>query len=621
MTGMRIANFGGMIPLVSSRLLPDNMASAAVNTHLRSGELRGVRQPQLLHDFVSGGPFRKAYRIPDPTDPDEPVWVGLLSRHGKVHANPLVNDAFNRFLKLDENQPGTAAPLEVNSLERVKDADPWLLLGVPPPAIAPTLTPVGGATLTETRAYVYTYVNLFGEEGPPSPPVSASAFHDASWNLSALVDPAFAADHGITKMRIYRTISGTQGAVFYRVAEQLVNVATYSDTRLSSVVVSEGVILESQTWAPPDDVEGIVEMPNGFFVAWAGKDIFFSEPYRPWAWPPQYVVSTASRIIGCGVVDQTLVVLTESAPVLYVGARPDSMQAVKSALVDPCIEARSIVQAPEGVYYASRNGLQLVTPAGTNSVTRQAIGRDEWNSSFVPRIKAAVSFDSQYLALDAAGGGFCFDPRDMKAGISMLGNMEPMDNIWTDPWTSEAHMIVGNKVYAWGNPTSGFVTAEWASKDFHFSKPLNFGALLVLVDPNYITDSSTDDIFTEPVPYVGAPWPDYASIVGYNLVNGAAINGAPTWGDPPPDNPTAPVWPFWPGVESAPATFELPEGAEILLSLYADNGLVWQGYVENGIVYRPTSGFKAEVWRIHLKTRVPILSVQIAETAKELERV
>ena len=43
MVGMRLANFGGMIPLMSSRLLPDNMASAAVNGDFRGGEIRGVR--------------------------------------------------------------------------------------------------------------------------------------------------------------------------------------------------------------------------------------------------------------------------------------------------------------------------------------------------------------------------------------------------------------------------------------------------------------------------------------------------------------------------------------------------------------------------------------------------
>jgi hypothetical protein len=621
MVGMRMANFGGMIPLVSSRLLPDNMASAAVNGYFRNGEIRGVREPTILHTFAESPAYAKAVRIPDPSDAANPVWFGLVSAYGHLSPNPLVNDAFNRFLWLDNNAPGTPATLKQNSLARIKDGDPAILLGVPAPAAAPTVVVSGGSGIVETRSYVFTYVNLFGEEGPPSPPVTESGYANATWEVSDMTDPAFASARGITHSRLYRTVSGTIGTQFYRVAQIDVADEHHDDTALGSTLASQGNTLESTTWEPPDDVEGFVEMPNGFFAAWSGKNLYFSEPFRPWAWPPQYVVATASRIVACGVVDQTLVVLTESAPVLYIGSTPSAMSAVKSALIEPCIAARSVVQAPEGVYYASRNGLALVTHNGSTLVTRETIARDEWNTDFIPRIAAAVGFDSQYLAFDDNGSGFAFDPRSVHANVTILANMLPVDNVWSDRWTSEAHMIANNVVYLWSAPAASFVTAEWISKDFHFPKPINMGAMIVYFDPRYISDSASSDFFTEPPALQGSPWSDQSSIINYNRIHGCAINGAPTWDATPPDNPTAAPWPYWYGVEAGVAPFELPAGAACLVSVFANNALVWQEYVANGIAHRLTSGFKSDLWRIQVKTRVPVLSIQIAETAKELANV
>jgi hypothetical protein len=60
------------------------------------------------------------------------------------------------------------------------------VLGVYIPTIAPTLAVVGGSGTTESRAYVYSFVTQYGEEGALSPPVVVSGFQNGSWNLSAM---------------------------------------------------------------------------------------------------------------------------------------------------------------------------------------------------------------------------------------------------------------------------------------------------------------------------------------------------------------------------------------------------------------------------------------------------
>lgn len=624
MVAMRMANFGGMVPLISPPLLPDNMAFVAVNAYLRGGEVRGIRQPLEIKNYPTGvgDPiYKKAVRIPDPTDLDVPVWVPLLSRSADLYPNPLVNDSFNRFIWLDENQRGTPQPLRQNSLAGIKAASPPILLGVPPPALAPSVTLAGGTVLTVTRSYVYTYVNQFGEEGQPSPAVTTSGFSDATWNVAGIVNPAFATVRGITKVRIYRTVSGTQGTAFYRVAEQNVGVATYADTRTDSAVATDALILASETWAVPPDMEGILSLPNGFFAGWSGKDLFFSEPYRPWAWPAEYTLSTDYPIVDCGVVEQTLIALTETTPTFFTGVSPSGMTEATPAGLEPCASADSIVRAPEGIYYASQNGLILLSSAGMVNITREVIGRDTWVAEYLARIRSAVAFDSQYIAMSDNGDGFVFDPRGIQSGIIQIANFPDVENLWADPYTAEAHLIVGNKVYSWNAPESPFAVAEWISKDFLLPGELNFGAIQATLDPTYSIGTIPDPIIGEAGNLPGGPWTTLSNIINYNRIHGPTIHAAPAWNSAPPGNPTAAVWPYWVGVVASDAVFDLPEGAACLISVFADYRLVWQQYVTSGQVYRLPSGFKSANWRIQIKTRVPVRNVQIAQTSKELRVV
>src|SRR3974390_73026 len=63
MPAIKLEQFGGMLPAWSDRLLPEGQASLAVNTYVFSGELRGWRQPKLLHPLLNSA-AKFAYRVP-----------------------------------------------------------------------------------------------------------------------------------------------------------------------------------------------------------------------------------------------------------------------------------------------------------------------------------------------------------------------------------------------------------------------------------------------------------------------------------------------------------------------------------------------------------------------------
>src|SRR5687768_2748029 len=63
MSKIYVPVFGGMVPAVDDRLLPENNASYSENAWLYAGTLRGLPEPKILHECVLSD-VGKVYRIP-----------------------------------------------------------------------------------------------------------------------------------------------------------------------------------------------------------------------------------------------------------------------------------------------------------------------------------------------------------------------------------------------------------------------------------------------------------------------------------------------------------------------------------------------------------------------------
>jgi hypothetical protein len=187
--------------------------------------------------------------------------------------------------------------------------EPWLL-GIPAPSVVPSVSPSGGTGADTTRAYVYTWVSAYGEEGPPSEPTTVTGQVDDTWAIT--LTAAAGSDLGddgddryLTLVRIYRTVTSSAGvATYFFVAEQAISDTTYDDSA-SDATVAANDQLESTNWtAPPSDLQGFIRMPNGIVASWRESEIWFSEPYRPHAWPAAYVVTVDYPVVGLGVTGQ-----------------------------------------------------------------------------------------------------------------------------------------------------------------------------------------------------------------------------------------------------------------------------------------------------------------------------
>ena len=265
-----------------------------------------------------------------------------------------------------------------------------------------------GAVGPESRVYTYTFVNKESGFEIESAPAPASSVVDVQiGNLVELTAfGSISSGVPVTHKRIYRSTSGT----YLLVAEIPIASASYTD---SVEAESLGGPLPSLTWLPPpDDLAGLINLPNGALAGFAGRDLYFSEPYVPYAWPVQYRQSIDFPVVGLGRMDTTLAVLTKGSPYFIQGSHPDSMVVVKSDLEQACVAKRSIVSSNGAVIYASPDGLVMLSPNGSKIITEQYFTRAQWQSYFSPGSIHAYQHDLKYVAFYDNGvtqGGFIYD--------------------------------------------------------------------------------------------------------------------------------------------------------------------------------------------------------------------
>ena len=253
-------------------------------------------------------------------------------------------------------------------------------------------------TLLQTVGYVYTWVNSYGDEGPPSPVSTLIDRYDGNSVIVGIVTTSVAAEYAVTKKRIYRTnqtVSGT--SQFQFVAEIALATTSYNDVVLSSAL---GEVLATTEWdGPPAGVTGLIALPNGVLACFVGNTVCFSVPFYPHAWPTSYQKSTDQDIIGLGSFGNTVVVITKGKPYLIIGDDPanyvmDQMDGL------PGTSKRGIVQmiisGAQTVIYPCTMGLFAVGSNVKGLITTEVIPTEVWKNKYTPTSFYSYSLQSKY---------------------------------------------------------------------------------------------------------------------------------------------------------------------------------------------------------------------------------
>ena len=578
MAAIKISNFGAMIPIRDTTLLPNDAASYCSNAWLYKGTIQGFRKNAPVYNCLSAS-TNYVYRIPNTSDakPDflNSTWIEFADRYTNVVRAPMIEDQYHRYYFFSPSQ----AP-SYNTLARIQAGTPALTLGIPSPETAPTLSCSGGTpTSQEVRSYIYTWVSIYGEEGPPSPPTTLLGTTDGTWVVGVSAPlPADLQGRKLATLNIYRTVSdGAGNSQFYQLASLPIGTAIYIDTQLDTAITGKEVLPSNTFSAPPSNLQGCVVMANGMLAAWANEvELWFCEPYYPHAWNPGYTISVDAKIVGLAAIGTSLMIMTEGSPWIATGVTPGTITLGKIAAKEPCISRSSIVASGEGGYYASLNGLVCLNTGGTQLVTQSQLTKQDW-VALDPYDFMSARYTTSYMAFvsgaDPNGdNGVLLDLADRNMTFGNLAFSGGVQNVMQDELSGDVFVLSNQTVFQFDPEVATLLTPyKWTSKTFQFPYAQQFiGAKIYFTVPPALT----------------IPLP---SAVTRNT--------------------------------SQTQQFD-PTSQYLLLRVYADGNLLLVREVQkSGELIMFPSGTIASLWVFALEGQVNVLNLQAATSIKELRNV
>lgn len=334
------------------------------------------------------------------------------------------------------------------------------------------------------RTYVATFVNGYGEEGPPSDPTSiqtmtpGTAVTFANLPTTSQYGPT---DYNITAVRLYRT---DQLGDYRLVTAKLSNGTSTTDIPYGSTGVTDGIkdadLAESIPtigwYEPPTNLQGIILMPGGVIVGFVGKAIYACVPYVASAWPYEYQLKVDYDITGLVNTAAGIVVLTQGLPSLIVGTDPASWNIVKLESPQSCVSSKSIVDMGDYALYAGPFGLVAVAQNEPEIATGSIFSRTQWQDYDPANIKAAC-YEGKYFGASGSKG-FVFNP-----GTKDFVQVDQVFSaFFTDLSTDTLYVLKSDGSIAAWDRGSSYLTYSWTSKVFQAPYPSNFGAAQVVSD-------------------------------------------------------------------------------------------------------------------------------------------
>ncbi len=330
----------------------------------------------------------------------------------------------------------------------------------------------------ETRAYVFTQVNTYGEEGPPSDP----ALMDTSPVLpvSVTLTKNQVANYApIKELRVYRTGSGTTITDYFYVGS--VSVLSATEVTFNDNVKAEllNEVLSSYDYYPPDTgLKGLMSLPNGILCAWKGNELWFSEAFKPWAWPPKYVTTLPNAIVGGIPHGSGAIVTTTTIPYMVSGVSPDSMTATKINVNQAGVSKWSMAVVNGSMIYASNDGLVTINGA-TGSLDQSAVffTREVWRQRYAAGLSTMrfSVWDGRLVVFSSSGAFTPFMIRFDEAAATMTDLTSlSAQCAFVSVLSDQMYYVSGQTLYQFNGGAS--LNCQWQSREMVMARPVNFGS-------------------------------------------------------------------------------------------------------------------------------------------------
>lgn len=648
--------FGGMLPKISPRLLPETAAYSAQNVKLQSGELRPINGPRLTYLPDKTMPPQTIYRARNGT-----VAYGWFSWPTDVDVvrAPLSIEVESRFYWTGDGEPRFARYSDAVSGGGDNYPYAFFALGIPTPTVKPSVAPTGGTGSNVTRFYCYTFFSQFGEESAPSP-LSDETINkiDATWAISGMVAfptsgnsgtavfsagettftnsasaptwlrvgdeivisgqtvkvtavPAahqfkVAGDYSAAlswarkapwnttgmKRRLYRT-TGTTGA-FQLVHDDVGT--TYNDTLTDAQIMGDELL--SADWElPPVGLKGLCVHSSGALFAFVGNQLYATEPYQPHAW--QRVTSTDYPIVGIAAFGSDVAIATEGNPYVVSGVEPASMTPEKIDGMYPCVSKRSVVSVGAGAIYASNHGLIYIGQGGIKVLTEDFYTRDEWQPLYPASMVSEYTNGRLYVAyrtLLGESGILFFD------GALHLSYGLDVDELYADQTSGELYIGTEEGISLFDSPISYPLVANWRSRDVVLPTPVNLGAakidFKVAIDPAtlaaLIEQRETAIANNEALLAAGG----FFGAMNFAAYNELGVNDSIAYYVPP-----------------------IPPSNEIQFVLRDGEDVIFQKVVRDTKAFKLPAGMKYDTVSVEVSGQGTVYEIRLAETMSGLKAV
>lgn len=557
----------GMAPMINRAMLPDNHAATARDVATYSGAVRPVRRAALAYRLDAEATTIHRAR--------NGAWLAFAT-DTEVAEAPLVNDQYSRIYYTNAAGAFVTAPsiwsTGSGNLPRAAYS-----LGQPAPLLAPTVnkagTPGGNPV---TRYYTYTRISVWGEESPPAP-LQAITLEDGE---TATVTDFVTAPAGrvpTQKYRIYRSATGTDADSLLIVADT--TGPSFEDTVSDAAL---GDPCPSVFWDPPPaGLRGLTVLPNGALAGIVGRDVVFSEPNLPHAWPDTYRLPLDHAGVALGTINGAVVVATDAYPYLLHGSHPSSYLPQKLPEFAPCLAARGCIATAMGITWPSTEGLYAVGQGG-RYVTLDKLRKVEWED-YYPATMAAASISGGYVGFYQVPAG---DWQAVK--IDLDGTL--------------SHQTLAAQ-YATTSATDGYIYALSAD-----------GRYILQLEGNTAPDTFewTSKLFRGPI------WNPAAARVDFEADWEAAELGVLPIGGFIDDAPLGCSLIAGAAIACDSAMPNEPEArADVVLELYADGQLKHSQQVTDTEPFRLPGGYLARELQYVLRANTSVRRVVIADSMEE----
>jgi hypothetical protein len=474
MAALNIDRFSGLAPRLNSKRLPAGVAQIALDCDLDNQTLRPWRTGKLAHKADKN--VLGFIRTKAPTC----CWLTWDKCVDVVY--PYTPSCPFVIVSNDGEYPKIAT-------EEDACAGEWCRLGVPCPELAPIAQPdttIAANRNTAYRAYRYTFVNKYGQEGGGSAPSQVFDCDEDGQSVTVtnfdVPDPEWC----VTTIRLYRLEtpyetglenSNPQNTEYFFVDEFPVTQPFYVDTVPAIKLggpAGPNVFTNDEYLPAPADLHSLVSLENGRLAGISGNQIWMCSPNQPHAWLIRYTKMALDKPIALAAVASQLYCATDGRPYTIDGrndCQGDGCQAVLRTRVPlPCVSKRSMVADSGMIYYASTEGLVSITGTAVRVISQTHLSARDWQALH-PNLMIGAWRNGYYHGYsDNAGIRF----RSLEGEFA-----RPEDIIYTQLserpqalWRAddgELYYAIGDEIYQW-NAGDRFKDYHWRSTRIYFPR-------------------------------------------------------------------------------------------------------------------------------------------------------